>query len=94
MNWLQCFMFAASLTLIGCAETYPKGIVTTGDQAISMAQHACPDLWKEVPGRWHAKLEKTARAVSWFVWKGNDYRVQVNIDAATGQGADACLLPG
>ena len=82
------------IALSGCAETYPQGTVKTGDQAISMAQHACPETWKDVPGHWHAKLERTAHGIDWFVWKGRDYRVQVNIDAATGRGADACILPG
>ena len=89
-------VLAAALLIVlsGCAETYPQGTVKTSDQAISMAQRACPDLWTGVPGPWHAKLERAARGLSWFVWKGNDYRVQVNIEAATGQGADACILPG
>jgi len=91
LRWLLCLELFA---LAGCAETYPGGIVKTSDQAISMAQRACPDAWKNVPGPWHAKLEEGVGGTSWFVWKGKDYRVQVNIDAASGQGADECTFPG
>jgi len=89
---MKVFAIISAVLLVGCADSHPQGAVKSAEQAISIAQKACD--WRDVPGDFHAKLERASQGVTWFVWKGTDYRLQITIDADTGRSPDGCTLPG